>query len=286
MCGIAASTIKPITGAMAVQRLRCRTRGRASRHHRWAFLHDRRDRSRPRPPDVEPRIQRNDGAGAVHTVGPPADSRRRASASIDAQMTGAPSAFVLDARVVAESAEVGLARGVGIEAQAQLTMNGLEVSRSSIRPATGGEVLATVDLSLCAPTRHGGSRPTTAASTRHPRSGWRRCGRCHSARAHRHGADHASTERTVSTRGAQHLVAARRRPRRRRSRARSSSSIEGNRWRAKQDHRMGSTARYRPDWRRRGIAKPPPVRRLNGTLNCRSRRGTLAKPPAMRRSST
>ncbi|HUE87420.1 MAG TPA: translocation/assembly module TamB domain-containing protein [Vicinamibacterales bacterium] len=67
-------------------------------------------------------------------------------ASIDARMTGAPSAFVLDATVVAENAEVGTQRGVRIEAEAQLTPDGVTVARSAIRPATGGEVQATMDL--------------------------------------------------------------------------------------------------------------------------------------------
>ncbi|MGH7507561.1 MAG: hypothetical protein ACRELX_18050, partial [Longimicrobiales bacterium] len=67
-------------------------------------------------------------------------------ANIKARMTGAPSRFELDAVVSAPGATVGNARGVAIDAEARLTPDRLVVSQSTIRPATGGEVHATVDL--------------------------------------------------------------------------------------------------------------------------------------------
>jgi outer membrane protein insertion porin family len=67
-------------------------------------------------------------------------------AEIDAHMTGAPSEFVLDANVNAGSASVGAHRGVAITAAARLTPSRVTVSRASIRPDTGGEILATVDV--------------------------------------------------------------------------------------------------------------------------------------------
>jgi hypothetical protein len=162
------------------------------------------------------------------------------AAAIDARMTGAPSAFVLDATVVAESAEVGLARGVRIDAQAQLTPNGLEVARSAIRPATGGEVQATVDLSFAAnspwsvkaayrdidaasafrlaevePLPFGAGLTGTALITKAPDQPFRL--EVHNTSTPRQAPGTAPLEGTLEF------------------------LIEGNRWRANQDHRMGST---------------------------------------------
>jgi hypothetical protein len=67
-------------------------------------------------------------------------------ASITAHMTGAPSAFTLDARVQAANATVGTHNGVSIDADAQLSPSKVTVTRASIRPSTGGEVQATVDV--------------------------------------------------------------------------------------------------------------------------------------------
>lgn len=67
-------------------------------------------------------------------------------AAVKATMTGLPSAFVLDVTVGAGRAEVGRERGVGIDAQARLTPNGIAVSRSVISPASGGEIQATLDV--------------------------------------------------------------------------------------------------------------------------------------------
>jgi outer membrane protein insertion porin family len=67
-------------------------------------------------------------------------------AEIDAHMTGAPGAFVLDAHVNAGNATVGAHQGVVINAAARLTPSQVTVSRASIRPNTGGEILATVDV--------------------------------------------------------------------------------------------------------------------------------------------
>ncbi len=67
-------------------------------------------------------------------------------ASIDATMKGAPSQFVLDARVTTKDSTVGTEKAVAIDAQARLTPNGVSVSRSTITPATGGAVDATAEV--------------------------------------------------------------------------------------------------------------------------------------------
>jgi outer membrane protein insertion porin family len=67
-------------------------------------------------------------------------------ASITARMTGAPSTFVLDALIRSSDATVGTQPGVAIDAEARLTPSQITVSRSSVRPRTGGEVQATVDV--------------------------------------------------------------------------------------------------------------------------------------------
>ena len=66
-------------------------------------------------------------------------------AAVSATMTGAPSVFVLDAHVQSDDAEIGTEKSVRIEAESRLTPNGIAVGRSTIAPATGGEVHATVD---------------------------------------------------------------------------------------------------------------------------------------------
>lgn len=167
----------------------------------------------------------------IHIAGP---------AAIDARMIGAPSAFVLDATVVAESAEVGLERAVRIDAQARLTPNNVTVTRSSIRPATGGEVLATVDLSFAAnspwwvkanytgidaasafrlaevrPLAFGAALTGAALINRAPGQPFRL--EVHNTSTPRNAPGTAPLEGTVEF------------------------LIEGNGWRADQDHRMGST---------------------------------------------
>jgi outer membrane protein assembly complex protein YaeT len=161
-------------------------------------------------------------------------------AGINARMTGAPSEFVLDATVLAENAEVGLERGVHIDAQAQLTPNDITVERSVIRPATGGEVQATVDLSFAAnspwsitanyagidaasafrlaevqPLAFGAALAGRALITREPNEPFR-------LEVH-----NSATPRQVP--GTAPLVGT------------VQFVIEGNRWRANQDHRMGAT---------------------------------------------
>ena len=161
-------------------------------------------------------------------------------AAIDARMTGAPSAFVLDATVLAESAEVGLERDVRIDAQARLTPNGVTVPRSAVRPATGGEVLATVDLSFAAnspwsikanytaidaasafrlaevrPLAFGAALNGTALITRASGQPFRL--EVHNTSTPRNAPGTAPLEGTVEF------------------------LIDGNRWQANQDHRMGST---------------------------------------------
>jgi outer membrane protein assembly complex protein YaeT len=73
-------------------------------------------------------------------------------AAIEAVMKGAPTQFVLDARVRADALEVGSERGVGVDADARLTPNGIAVSRSTITPRTGGEIHATLDVPFGADT--------------------------------------------------------------------------------------------------------------------------------------
>ena len=68
------------------------------------------------------------------------------TATIDATMKGAPTEFVLDARVTAPGVEIGTERGVAIDAIARLTPSAISVSQSTIRPATGGEIHATVEV--------------------------------------------------------------------------------------------------------------------------------------------
>lgn len=67
-------------------------------------------------------------------------------AAIVATMTGAPSEFVLDARVTASDLTVGNATGVAVSADARLTPDRVTVPESSIRPSTGGEIAAIVDV--------------------------------------------------------------------------------------------------------------------------------------------
>lgn len=73
--------------------------------------------------------------------------------AVEAHMTGPPSEFELDARLSSAALTVGMARDVALDAAATLTLDRLVVSRSSIRPATGGEIAASVDLPF------GGARP-------------------------------------------------------------------------------------------------------------------------------
>ena len=67
-------------------------------------------------------------------------------ATIDATMTGAPTEFVLDAHVVAAGAQIGREKGVAFDAQARVTPDSVSVSRSTITPATGGSIQASVDF--------------------------------------------------------------------------------------------------------------------------------------------
>ena len=67
-------------------------------------------------------------------------------AALEGTMKGAPSQFVMDTRVFAEHAEVGRERDVEIDAQSRLTPNALTVSKAVIHPATGGELIAAVEV--------------------------------------------------------------------------------------------------------------------------------------------
>jgi outer membrane protein assembly complex protein YaeT len=72
------------------------------------------------------------------------------NAAFEAHMKGPPGSFVLDAHVSASDAQVGTERGVSIDAQSQLTIDRVTVLRSNIKPGTGGEIEATVDLPFAA----------------------------------------------------------------------------------------------------------------------------------------
>ena len=68
------------------------------------------------------------------------------TAALDATMTGAPSQFVMDFRASSANAEIGSERRVRFDATGTLTPNGLTLSRAAIHPATGGRIDASVDL--------------------------------------------------------------------------------------------------------------------------------------------
>jgi outer membrane protein assembly complex protein YaeT len=74
-------------------------------------------------------------------------------ATLTGRMTGAPSAFVLESRVISANARVGLEEGVAIDARSRLTLDEVTVSESLIRPRTGGEIRATVDAPFSATER-------------------------------------------------------------------------------------------------------------------------------------
>jgi outer membrane protein assembly complex protein YaeT len=161
-------------------------------------------------------------------------------ASFDARLTGAPSAFVLDASVKASNARVGDERDVGIDATARLTTDRIVVSGSTIQPPTGGEVQATVDVPFSAelpwqinahyrgvdaasafrlaqtrPLPFGAALTGTASVTRKPSEPFR-------LEVH-----NTSTPRSFP--GVAPLAGD------------VTFIVEGNRWRAQQNHRMGST---------------------------------------------
>ena len=162
------------------------------------------------------------------------------SATIEATMTGAPSAFVLDAHVVARDANVGRERGVAIDAQARLTPSGIAVSRSTITPATGGEIHATADV------------PFGAQTAWWVEADWRGLDAASAFRLANvsplpFGAALAGTARIDRAPGEPfrlelHNVAA---PRAARGTAPLEGEVEffiaGTRWRANQRHRMGAT---------------------------------------------
>jgi outer membrane protein assembly complex protein YaeT len=87
---------------------------------------------------------KSDLSVAEHWTTPPVNLS--GPASIQATMTGAPSQFVLDSKVLTKDATVGTEKAVAIDAEARLTPNGVTVSRSTIVPATGGTVEATADV--------------------------------------------------------------------------------------------------------------------------------------------
>jgi outer membrane protein assembly complex protein YaeT len=76
----------------------------------------------------------------------PAPVRVAGTARIEGTMTGAPSQFVLDTRLYAPAAEVGHERRVEIDAYSRLTPNALTVSKAILHPATGGEVVAAAEV--------------------------------------------------------------------------------------------------------------------------------------------
>ncbi len=161
-------------------------------------------------------------------------------AAIDARMTGAPSAFVLDAHVKADDANVGTERGVAIDAESQLTVDRVTVSRSIIKPSTGGEIRATVEVPFAtgAPwwikAAYDGIDAATAfrlAEVRPLPLGAALSGTATIDRAagepFRLEVHNTAAPRNV--RGTAPLA------------GRVTFVIDGDRWRAEQDHRMGST---------------------------------------------
>jgi outer membrane protein assembly complex protein YaeT len=161
-------------------------------------------------------------------------------AAIHARMTGAPSAFTLDSRVTATSVQIGTESGVSIDAESRLTLDRIVVSRSIIRPGTGGEIQATVEVPFASdsswwikaayrdidaaaafrlaevrPLPFGAALSGNAVITRE------------SGEPYRLEVHNTSTPRNA--RGTAPLD------------GRVQFVIDGNRWRAEQDHRMGST---------------------------------------------
>jgi outer membrane protein assembly complex protein YaeT len=68
------------------------------------------------------------------------------AATLKGTMKGPPTGFVLDAVVDAPAAEVGRERGVRLRAISQLSPNGLKVSKAILHPRTGGEVVTSVEF--------------------------------------------------------------------------------------------------------------------------------------------
>ncbi len=178
-------------------------------------------------------------------------------ASFIARMIGAPSAFVLDAQVTAPKARIGSEPDVAIEANARLTMDRVVVSGATIRPATGGEVQATVDAPFSAelpweikanyrgldaasafrlaethPLPFGAALTGTAVINRKPGEPFR-------LEVH-------NTSTARSFRGTAPLAGV------------VTFIVEGSRWRAQQDHRLGTTAvrgELRGVWNRQAVTR-------------------------------
>lgn len=162
------------------------------------------------------------------------------SGAIDATIKGAPTAFALEARVTVPDGEVGTERNVAITALAQLTPSSLHVPESTIRPRTGGAITATVDLPFGAGTAWAIDatwRDLDAATAF----------RLAEVRPLPFGAALAGTARISRAANEPFALAARNTstPRQFPGTAPLAGEVDfriaGNRWSARQQHRMGST---------------------------------------------
>ncbi len=198
-------------------------------------------------------------APPIHVAGP---------ANLEATMTGAPSAFEMQVRLVSESADLGSERGVRVTAHARLTPNGIAVSRSTVTPRTGGEIHATLEV------------PFAADSAWWVNADWRGLDaasafRLAEVRVLPFGAALSGTARIDRAAGQPyrlevHNTAA--------PRAASGTApllgeveffVEGDRWRANQRHQLGATAiggRIGGVWNRAAVARST----FNGELSADS----------------
>jgi outer membrane protein assembly complex protein YaeT len=76
----------------------------------------------------------------------PPPVRVTGAATLKGTMKGAPTAFVMNSVVDAPAAEVGHERGVRLQAISELSPNSLKVSKAILHPRTGGEVVTSVEF--------------------------------------------------------------------------------------------------------------------------------------------
>jgi outer membrane protein assembly complex protein YaeT len=190
------------------------------------------------------------------------------TAKIDGTIVGPPTQFVLENTVSASSAEVGHERGVRIQADSRLSPSGVEVPKAILRPATGGEIVTAVDvpfgksLPWWLTANYSGVDAATAfrmaevtplpfgAAIRGTARLDARPGQPFRFEVH-----NTSTPRTA--RGTVPLAGD------------VEFFIDGNRWRANQDHRIGATAvrgQLGGIWNRQVVTRST----FDGTLDVRS----------------
>jgi outer membrane protein assembly complex protein YaeT len=190
------------------------------------------------------------------------------TAKIDGTMIGPPTQFVLESTVSAPSAEVGHERGVRIQADSRLSPSGIEVPKAILRPATGGEIVTAVDvpfgksLPWWLTANYSGVDAATAfrmAEVRPLPFGAANRGTARldarPGQPFRFEVHNTSTPRTA--RGTVPLAGD------------VEFSIDGNRWRANQDHRLGATAvrgQLGGIWNRQAVSRST----FDGTLDVRS----------------